>query len=391
MSLKLRAACPKDAPVLTDILHRSKGSWGYPESLMAEFREHWRITEATLKTLSVTIAEINHSPVAFCGVIPSGEDTLLIDFLFVAPEAQGCGVGHVLLTRAEDHARALGRNRLYLESDAHAGSFYESHGYTTIATRASEMSPGKDIPMMEKRLPPAVQPLKALNVSLSPAPWRFETENAEAVETHFAALKHKNPHLWNGRTLKLTGYTLTDGVFSGTCTETSYAAFLTWRDWGAPDCEAYNMFGSAVIVSSDGALLYGVMASHTATSGWVYPPGGNLDPGDIRSGGIVDVEGSIYRELEEETGLRQSQVRPGPLLVTLDGPRISIARVIHVDKPAELLRQEILDHSLKSAEQELADIRIYRQRPDFSDPAIVPYARALGLHVLATMSRHQPA
>ena len=83
----------EDAPALTDILHRAKASWGYPEEKMAEFRDYWRISEATIQSLTLTVAERDGQPIAFSGLSPQSEDTLLVDFLFVAPEAQRQGIG----------------------------------------------------------------------------------------------------------------------------------------------------------------------------------------------------------------------------------------------------------------------------------------------------------
>ena len=383
MPLKLRPATPADAPALTDILHRSKASWKYPDDKMAEFREHWRITEATIQSLHVTIAERDGIPVGFSALSPQNEDTLLVDFLFVAPEAQRQGIGDLLLIRAEDHARQNNLSRLYLESDFHAGPFYEKRGFQTIASRPSAMSPGIDIPMMEKILPPCVHAISSINVTLSDKAWNFEQENEAAIAAHFEEAQKRIALLWNGRTLKLTGYRFENGTFVGTCTECSYASFLAWRDWGAPDKSAYNLFGSAIIRSSDGALLYGVMSERTATAGQIYPPGGNLDPTDLTETGQVDVAGAISRELEEETGLTRTSLRPGKLLVVFDGPRISISQIFEADQPADALRESIIRYSKASEEQELSDIRIIRSPADLDDPAIVSYARAIGNHLLA--------
>ena len=185
MPLKLRPASIADAPILTDILHRSKGSWGYPKDKMAEFREYWRITEDDIDQLHMTIAEIDGIAVAFSGVKPINEDTLLIDYLFVVPETQGQGIGYLLLKRVEDRARTLGLTRLYLESDAYAGSFYETQGFTTIATRPSEMSPGKDIPLMEKSLPASIHKVSTIDLRISQNPWSFEERNTDAISAHF--------------------------------------------------------------------------------------------------------------------------------------------------------------------------------------------------------------
>ncbi|MTI45377.1 N-acetylglutamate synthase-like GNAT family acetyltransferase [Roseibium hamelinense] len=391
MPLKLRPAVLEDARTLTTLMHRSKAAWGYTADQLALIETHDSVTEEQIAAQSVVVAEQDGTALGYFAVEPIAEKTLLLDHLFVAPEAQRRGLGKLLLMRAEDHARTLGRQRVYLESDVHAGPFYEHCGYTTIGTQPSKLMPGAQAPLMEKRLEPQVHPLTDLKVRLSTAPWHFEEDNSEAIAAHFAQAQAKNPHIWNGRTLKLTGYTFKKGVFAGTCCETSFAAYLAWRDWGAPDASAFNLFGSAVLISSDGALLYGVMAPHTATAGLIYPPGGNLDPSDVDADGYVDLEAAIYRELEEETGLSRNTTTEGPLYLASDGPRISIAKVIFVDLNAHSLRTQILHHSKASDEQELSDIKIYRRPEELTDPSMLPYARALGAHVLSTIVQYAPS
>ncbi|CTQ52999.1 putative acyltransferase [Roseibium album] len=378
MPLKLRLATPSDSSALTGILHRAKASWGYSDDKMAAFRKHWQISEELIRSQHMTVAEVDGVPVAFSGLVVQDEDTLLIDYLFVAPEAQKQGVGDLLLTRAEDYGRQNNLKRICLESDTYAGPFYEKRGFKVVATRPSEMSPGNNIPLMERILPPAVHKISTLEITLSDEPWEFERENGKEIAVHFEEAKKRIGLLWNGRTLKLTDYKFDNGRFEGVCIETSYSSFLAWRDWGAPDASAFNLFGSAILRSSDGALLYGVMSERTATSGMIYPPGGNLDPEDVTIEGKVDVDGAIFRELEEETGLTQKDVVAGDLLVAFDGPRISMARIFDINEPASSLRESIMRFSDATEEQEIADIRIIRTHDDLDDPAIVSYARAFG-------------
>nr|WP_305983659.1 GNAT family N-acetyltransferase [Roseibium sp. MMSF_3544] len=382
MPLKLRPAITADAPALTDILHRAKASWGYPDDKMAEFVEAWHIREATIRSLQVTVAEQDGIPVAFSGVAQQDEDTLLVDYLFVAPEVHGQGIGSLLLKRAEDTARTKRLKRLYLEADTYAGSFYEKRGYRTLDTRASEMSPGDDIPLMEKVLPPSVFEVTGLDLRLSGNPWRFELENEREIASYFESAKKRIAMLWNGRTLKLTRFEFEDGFLKGQFSESSYAAHIAWRDWGAPDASAFNLFGSAILRSRDGALLYGVMGAHTATAGMIYPPGGNLDLNDLTPDGEVDVLSAIDRELEEETGLKGADMLKAELLVAFDGPRISIAQVFDSDKSAADLSAQMLEFSRASDEQELADIRIIRSHADLCDPATMPFARDIGEYLL---------
>ena len=383
MTLKLRPARPEDASALTDILHRGKASWGYPDDKMAEFREHWRISEEKIASMTVLVAERDDVPCAFLSVGPRDEQTLLVDDLFVDPSAQGQGIGSLLLLRAEDIARSQRLSKLYLESDVHAEAFYLSKGFQVASHKPSEMIPGRQLPLMEKVLPPAVHVVSALDIKLdADTPWEFELRNKAEIDRHWQRVMTANQQLWDGRVLKLVSGRFSEGMFAGRCCICNFSSFLAWRDWGAPDPSAFNLFGSAVLRSLDGALLFGVMSEHTANAGKIYPPGGNLDPDDVRSDGTVDVKGATYRELMEETGLTAADVEEGELLIVFDGPRISVAQVFVVPLLADDLARQIMQHSIASEEQELADIRIIREIDDLHDPMIVPYAREIGLYLL---------
>lgn len=382
MQLKLRPATADDAPILTEILRRSRALQNGEREAAQSLPEDTLISDATIATVNMTVAELDGQPVAFSGLSPQGDDTAFVDFLFVAPEAQRRGIGELLLIRAEDQARWNNHSRVSLEADAQAAGFYERRGYTALATRPRSGQPGECVPLMEKILPPGVARIDELDISVSNETWAFEELNKDAIAAHFEDAKKRIGMLWNGRTLKLTGYSFQNGIFRGKCTETSYAAFLAWRDWGAPDTTAFNLFGSAILRSAEGALLYGVMAGHTATAGLIYPPGGNLDPSDLAPDGRVDVLGAINRELEEETGMRAEELRPGELLAAFDGPRISIARVFDSSLSSADLRRRIVAYSCKSSEQELADMVVIRNRADLSSKRIVPYARAIADYLL---------
>ncbi|WP_148259266.1 GNAT family N-acetyltransferase [Polymorphum gilvum] len=383
MTLKLRPARLSDTAPLTDILHRSKASWGYPADKMDQFRAEVRITPATIAAQSLTVAERDGRPVGFAG----GEakaDHFYLHFLFVAPEHQRRGIGRLLLAAAEDRARVLGLARILLESDVNAVGFYTRHGFSVLSERDSTMAEGHRIPLMNYALPPMVRPLSGVDLRLAAnQPWPFELANRPAIEAHWREAQRANPHLWNGRTLKLVDWTLAGGRLCGACVETSFAAFLAWRDWGCPDRAAWNAFGSALVRSRDGALLYGIMAPTTANAGLVYPPGGSLDLADLAADGSVDVLGSIARELAEETGLAAADAHAGALFAVLDGPRLSVARAFRFDRDADDLRAAMLRHSRASAEQELSDIVILREPADLPRANVPAFARALAGHVLA--------
>src|SRR5689334_12999681 len=148
----------------------------------------------------------------------------------------------------------------------------------------------------------------ALDLKLEQRAWPFEHERRAEIDAHFAEKQHEKPSLWDGRVLlgrnpHFSGGRLTAGYF-----ETNFASFLAWRDWGFPDREVFNGFGMGALRSADGAFVLGEMAPHTSTAGRIYFPSGTPDPDDV-AGDVLDIAGSVERELEEETGLTRADYR----------------------------------------------------------------------------------
>ena len=91
----------------------------------------------------VILAERDHQPVGFTLLYPSFSSvstthTLVLNDLFVAPEARRSGVGTGLLDEALDLARDLGAPRVSLEtarSNETAQALYRSAGWTADETQ----------------------------------------------------------------------------------------------------------------------------------------------------------------------------------------------------------------------------------------------------------------
>lgn len=381
-SLRLRPARLSDAPELTQILHRAKASWGYPATMMDSFRAEKRISPATITSQQLVVAERGGRIAAFAGG-EVREDHFYLGFLFAAPEHQRQGLGRLLLSAIADLSRDREVYRILLESDPHAVPFYQHLGYRILSERPSNMTPDQPIPMMERTFEPQFLPLSALSIHLSRTHrWEFEAREEKAIGAHWQALTSANPNLWNGRKLHTLQVRYSDGKLSARCAEVNYASFLAWRDWGAPDRESFNLFGAAIIRSSDGALLYGLMGPRTANHGACYPPAGNLDLNDLKPDGSVDVEGSITRELHEETGLHSDTARKGVLFALFDGQRICIGHELTFDETAENLRARMLAHAATDPEEELADIIVLRKADDLKGLKVPGYARAIARRLL---------
>jgi 8-oxo-dGTP pyrophosphatase MutT (NUDIX family) len=226
----------------------------------------------------------------------------------------------------------------------------------------------------------AVVPVRQLDTVYERRTWAFAESRAGEISAHFGALQSKNPAMWNGRVLMLGEFSIADMVFHGSYFSVDYASFLAWRDWGFPDPNVRDCFAMGAVRASDGPFLLGVMAPSTANPGLIYFPCGTPDHDDIVSG-TVDLEGSIRRELEEETGfdVGEFDARPGWVTV-LAGPWIANMKLLQSREDARALRARALDHLARQKRPELADIRIVGAPADL-DPMMPPHVVAYLRHM----------
>lgn len=101
-----------------------------PDELNAE-RWHERLTKAV--TL-VAVLE-NGEVVGFGDLEANGH----IDCLYTHADHQGRGIGGLILAALEEHARALGLQRLFTEASITARPFFEKHGFGVLAEQQVEL------------------------------------------------------------------------------------------------------------------------------------------------------------------------------------------------------------------------------------------------------------
>jgi len=216
--------------------------------------------------------------------------------------------------------------------------------------------------------------LDAVRLSVDPAEHPWQSAERAAIAAHWAREQVERPFLFNGTILIHRGLRLEDGVIAGTSHLAPYAALLHWVST-QPDADVWHLFGSAVMLSSDGAMLLIRMAAKTANAGKVYAPSGSLDESDVE-GGQVNVEGSMLREAFEETGYDLSRSKPDrQLLAWRQGRRVSIFRRFRLDEPAAELTERIRAHIRTDPEQEIEDVVVVRN-PGDAGPTVTPYMRA---------------
>lgn len=222
--------------------------------------------------------------------------------------------------------------------------------------------------------------LDAVRLRLDEAEHPWVAANRDAVAAHWAREQVERPWLFNGTVILHRDLQFDDGAIHGVSHRAPYAGLLHLiRTWKAQDGEAaakaeaqlnaWHLFGSAVILSSDGAMLLIRMAPRTANPGKVYAPAGSLDQSDIADG-WVDVDGSILREAHEETGEALSSARAEEhLFGWRSGGRVAIFRRFVLAEPADAIATRMRAHIVTAAEQEVDDIVIVRTPEDLGPMA----------------------
>lgn len=223
-------------------------------------------------------------------------------------------------------------------------------------------------------------PITTLDLHLLSGSWSFAEAEKTRIAAHWRKLVEANPRIWNGDVLICVDAKIVDMTLSASFLKTDYASFIAWRDWGWPDKTVSNCFGSAIVQSCDGALLYGRMAGHTLNGGKIYPPGGSLEMKDVGADGFVDVMGSLIRELEEETGLKADDAEKGELLAVFDGPRLSVAQVFRFDRTAQALAEAVRHYLRDGHDDELSDIEIVESSSQI-DSTMPGYAVAIAQYL----------
>lgn len=222
-----------------------------------------------------------------------------------------------------------------------------------------------------------VQSVEACDLKVGAEAWAFQEQNKKRINAHWARARRDNPFYFNGAIHIMTAYKIANNVLAAEFFQSDFASFLYWRDHGSPP-PARDGFGSAIIRSADGHLLLGMQRAGHINAGLAYPPGGLIDVRDVDAHGHIDIDGSIARELAEETGLDASQMeRVAGYKITESGPSVSIAIEYRSHLPADELRSSIIGHIASETRPELEDIIVIRTKTDIAGLAMPDFASAL--------------
>jgi GNAT superfamily N-acetyltransferase len=146
-TLQVRPARAGEGAALSELTLRSKAYWGYDDAFMAACREVLVVPESSIAAGEVLVAEHDGVVVGVAAVMDEPPEVEL-DVCFVDPDAIGTGVGRVLVDAAKAKARALGATAMRVQSDPNAAAFYARLGAHPIGDMASEIDPGRRLPVL---------------------------------------------------------------------------------------------------------------------------------------------------------------------------------------------------------------------------------------------------
>ena len=154
--------------------------------------------------------------------------------------------------------------------------------------------------------------VRRVEARLVPFRWTWAEKNRTAIAANWERRRAATPAIFNGRVLMVCGLEHEGEVLRASFFATDYANMLAHIDGGFRDPQVENGFAMGALRSSDRAFILGEMAADTANAGRLYFAAGTPDMTDVDADGNVDLESSILRELEEETGLGSELVQMAP-------------------------------------------------------------------------------
>lgn len=215
-------------------------------------------------------------------------------------------------------------------------------------------------------------PISGLSLRVLQGEHPFHLAEADRADKNWIAEKAANPAFFNGRMMLFNHLGLRDGEIVGEGHVVPFSTYLWWRRQANPRMGCH-LFGMAVPISSDGAIIAIRMSQHTANPGLVYCAAGSLDENDIVDG-HCDVEGNMFREVREETGLDLGEAEADPTLyASRRGRRVSVFRFFRFPVTAAAIRERIAAHMVQDEEKEIDEIVEIRS----IDPTLHPYNPAM--------------
>jgi len=145
----IRQAAPSEDALLSALALRSKGYWGYDAEFLDACRGELTISPAYIAAHPVYVIEERGRIVGFYTLLPAAAFGVVeLDYLYVDPSAIKSGHGKKLWEHAIRTASELGFQRLTIQSDPYAESFYLKMGAERIGAKPSAVRADRMLPLL---------------------------------------------------------------------------------------------------------------------------------------------------------------------------------------------------------------------------------------------------
>ena len=235
---------------------------------------------------------------------------------------------------------------------------------------------------LAKLKPGEVRRVASCDLIVGTGAWAYATGHREAILAEFDEQKRAHPGYFNGEIQILLDHRLEGDRFVGHFARSDFASFVYWRAHGHQDETVRDCFGCAVVRSREGHIVLGVQAGGNLNSGRAYFPSGFIDPADVGADGRIDIDGSILREIVEETGVRaEALTRKSGYILVAAGMSIAIAAEYVSQLSAAALRAQMTANLAREEAPELVEILTVGNLADIAGrpttPHVEPLLRAL--------------
>ncbi|MEQ1616190.1 MAG: hypothetical protein ABL904_25845 [Hyphomicrobiaceae bacterium] len=227
-----------------------------------------------------------------------------------------------------------------------------------------------------------VRRVAACRLRVGRGEWAYARAHKLQIAAEFKRQREIKPGYFNGPIQILLDHRIEHDTFVGDFATSDFASFVYWRAQGLIDDSVRDCFGCAVVRSREGHVLLGVQAGGNLNAGRAYCPSGFIDPADVRADRTIDIDGSIAREIGEETGLDLSALTrvAGYILVAAEAS-IAIGVEYRSALVADELRAVVMANLARQATPELAGVLLVASPADLAGIAttahIPPLLRAL--------------
>ena len=149
--MKINKAKSIDAYEITELTLRSKNYWNYGKEQIEAWREELTITPEYINKNQVFKIINENSLLGFYAYQPIDSKKVKLNYLFIEPKFIGQGLGKILMNDFLKRIEQNGFEKVTLDADPNAESFYQSFGFKVTGQLKSSIK-DRFLPIMELNL-----------------------------------------------------------------------------------------------------------------------------------------------------------------------------------------------------------------------------------------------